>query len=35
MTCYIIDKKANNFRKIFEFAITIAVDAYGSLCVCI
>ena len=25
MTCYIIDKKANNFGKTFSFAITITV----------
>ena len=35
MTCYIINRKANDFSRTSDFAVTIAVVAYGSLCVCI
>ena len=35
MTCYIIDRKANNFSRTFYFAITVAVNAYNSLRVCV
>lgn len=31
VTCYIIDKKTNNFTKSSSFAITIAVATYNSL----
>ena len=30
MTCYIVDRKANNFNKTSGFVVTIAVAAYGS-----
>lgn len=35
ITCYIVDKKANNFSKTFGFAVTIAIAIYDSLCVCV
>lgn len=35
MTCYIIDRKANDFGRMSGFAVTVAIAICGFFCVCV